>query len=142
MKARLIALIIGSFASTASIAADPPNAVSEYGALAGSKVLICKMKVRIASNLIELGKEVDEENNPRKCVSDARKEIRIAYDKAVAATKKSGARVALKEHFVAVTSAIDGALPGLDERKILYNARVEAEERRVSEMWTRVKLEF
>lgn len=126
----------------ASHAGDPPAAVTDYRGRLSYHLLTCKLKVQMADMKAQLKEPLPPEDDPAKCVDGAKRDLKTHYDKANTASKKPGAKAALKEHYVVALSAVDGVLPGIEERKNAYQQRTAAAERRLEEAWNRIAVEF
>ena len=104
--------------------------------------IMCDLKMVGARQAAESGREISDDDAPATCVRTGMEKIRTAFDRAVASVRKASAKAALREHYIAASSALRGVMPGIDERVITYRARTDSERRRADEAWERVKLEF
>lgn len=136
-----LALAIGAI-PVACHASDPPEAVTTYRGRVNFHLTTCRMLVQLANMKAQLKQALAEDEDPAKCVDGAKRDLKPTYDKASAAIKKASAKAGLKEHYVRALSAIDGALPSIDERKSAYQQRTAADDRRLEEAWNRIAAEL
>ena len=76
-----------------------------------------------------------------KCIDDAKKDVKKAYDSALKMVKKLAARSAMKEHYISSISSIQGIQPQFEERKINYEKRQGDNKTKLDEMWVRFETE-
>ena len=114
-----------------------PLAVYAEGVLYASA--LCPM-------ILELSLQTGTTNEPGKtdwasCINDAKRDTKRNYAAALTTIKKAGARSALKEHYIAATSAITAIAPGSNENRMSYARRQAENSDKVTERWARFEVE-
>lgn len=165
------AIALALAAPAFAVAGGVPKAVEDYEVAWRGSLIECRLHILLAISEAELrdargeapsptigivlhdseGKPIEEsakppkprvKADPVKCVSDGTTRVRLAYDKAVAASKRAPARAALKEHLIVTNAVLKGVIPLAEESRTVYESRQSSDARRLDELWERVKVEF
>lgn len=141
-------LLIGVVIVASAAHAQPRNALEAYSGEASFAATMCGLTFvtgQAQAEIIRAGGEVSAENRQkgdyRACVRDQKPAVKTAYDAALKTVRKPAAKAALKNHYVAAISQLDGIVPELDERKIDYERRQAANAVRAKEAWIRFEAE-
>jgi len=106
---------------------------------------ICEFKLKTALAQAEItrggGTPVGEPADYRGCIQEQKAAIQKSYEAALATVKKPAARQALKEHYIAVLSQLNGLPPASDEIRIHYMKRQNDAKAKAEDMWTRFEVE-
>jgi hypothetical protein len=146
------ALLVPLFAVALNAAAaeepDKRPPIDKYYGKTQSQLAMCQMGFRTATyqaELIALGGTVPESASGggdfRGCISKGKAEARADLDKALRTVKKAKAQEALKAYHVAFVTALEGIVPGSDERRINYEQRQQSLDGKVTEAWARFEVE-
>lgn len=79
--------------------------------------------------------------NYQKCILEGKDDIKASYEKFAAKVKKPSAKLALKEHYIAALSALQGVEPLSDERKMNYEKRQGENQSKLDTAWIRFETE-
>jgi hypothetical protein len=75
------------------------------------------------------------------CIREQSVNVKQRYDKALKVVRKPAAKAALKEHFIAVSSQLQGLAPASDENRLDYTRRQTENQARTEEKWIRFEAE-
>ncbi|WP_296446986.1 hypothetical protein [Rhodoferax sp. UBA5149] len=75
------------------------------------------------------------------CIDDGRVSIKKEYDSFSKLIKKPPAKSALKEHYIAGISALNGIQPQTQERKFNYDKRQGDNQAKIDDLWVRFETE-
>ena len=109
---------------------------------------LCHRTFLLAIKLADLsdhGRSVKEKHpdadNYQKCISRHKDDIKSSYEQLAAKVKKSSVKLALKEHYIAVITALQGIEPLPDERKMNYERRQGENQSKLDSAWIRFETE-
>jgi hypothetical protein len=145
MKTRTVCL--GMLIGLSSVAAPDEPPIDAYYHVVNYKVLMCSITYKLARARAELeangGTPPDDASSADYlgCIAKGKAEIKAAYDKALRMIKKTPAKTALKEHYVAGISALQGIDPQSGETRMNYTKRQGDNNVKLDEMWTRFEAE-
>lgn len=74
------------------------------------------------------------------CIEDGQKSMKANYLSVLKKVKKASAKAALKEYYIAATTALQGVSPMPDERVYAYEKRQNDNKTKMDEMWLRFEL--
>lgn len=97
------------------------------------------LMIAIAKGELYASQSVDTDVNG--CISKAKQETKISFDKAMRTVRKPAGREALKNYHIAFLTALEGIKPGSNESKAAYSLRMELLKSKKVEAWTRFELE-
>lgn len=75
------------------------------------------------------------------CIREQATAVKKSYDGAARTVKKTAAKKALQEHYIAAITQLRGIAPKTGEIRMHYTARQSQNEARVEEAWTRFEVE-
>lgn len=134
MRNYVLALLIAFCAPAFSDPADTRTPLERYQ----EEVLFSTVNCPMVLQVVLLG---DVKRDYHQCIAEARKTIKAAYLSAVKTIKKPAARAALKEHYIAAMTRIDGIDPQFDETNGNYAHRQSDNQSRLDEKWARFEAE-
>jgi hypothetical protein len=134
-KLSAIMVIFLSYAFTAPAISETDNRTPEtkYEAIVSYSSVMC--------NFAFIGDNAEGTNNLRNCIDTGKIEIKKEYDNLSSKVKKSSAKAALKEHYIASIAALQGIRPQSEERRINYDKRQGDAKNRLDELWVRFQVE-
>ena len=129
--------------------AGKPSPALAYRGIVNSGILTCSQQVIEAMQIAEIKRkgieryDLPEPMAPdwQACVVEQKAQAKVSYETALKTVKKPAARAALKEHFVAVFSALSGLAPYNDELKLAYTKRQGENTIKLRELWDRFEIE-
>lgn len=149
MKKTAIGLVAALMPILASAASSPADAEAAYKTAIDKGIANCTVQRITATAVYEAKRtgteryDLPEVTPPdwRGCIADQKARIKNLYETTLKATKKPGAKAALKEHFIHATLSLSGIDPYSDELKIAYNKRQVDNGIKLRELWDRFEIE-
>lgn len=102
----------------------------------------CSLMFGTAQLVAEQGKPKAASTDYRACVAEKKIEVKENLRSALNGVKAPAAKEALKSFHVAFITAIDGIVPGMDERKFAYDTRQQTLSDKMNETWARFEVEI
>ena len=133
------ALILAASASRGED--DKRGPLERYRADTAMPLVMCKIKMQMADAKGKAYEQQDETSDFLGCIRDGKAKANASLAAALKTVKGAKAVDALKSYHVAFSTALDGLLPGADERRISYEVRQKALDGKVTEAWARFEVE-
>lgn len=148
---RLIVAVLTLLLSGLAIAQkEIPSPADDYEATVVFSRISCALSFKIAQSNAELAamgaksssaEEDKDKGDYRACIKKQKAALKKTYERFAPTVRKPAARTALKEHYIAALTGLDGIAPKFDERVIDYQRRQNGNETRTDELWTRFQAE-
>lgn len=139
-----ISIIVGIVFSSAAVG-QATSPIERYGSESEAAVMTCSLEFQLAQAQAQLvsvgGGQPEKPADFAACLKKARAEGKQLFSLALAKVKKPAAKEALKSYHVAFMTALEGISPGMDERRITYEARQRSLKDKMTEAWARFEVE-
>lgn len=147
IAAALLAAAASAFAQGDALKA----AIADYRMVDGPQMFACQMDIDLAVSQRATDMEVDRLRSgippsrtlsagQQPCVQQLREGAQAKFQALSGLLASADARAALREHFIALNSALDGLLPNPGDSQRTLELRRAEDKRRLNEAWLRFQM--
>lgn len=139
--AMLVACALVIAASAVRGEEDNRSPLDRYRGDTQFALMMCRIKIGMSEAKVKAYEQQDETSDFVGCIREGKAKAKASLTAALKTVKKAKAADALKGYHVAFSTALDGIVPGSDERRISYEVRQRALDGKVTEAWARFEVE-